>query len=123
MLVDNETILKPHVLRELQSKSYKDVYHSLKDMDQNLVKEFGNFLNKNEIVSGIDISDLEEDISVFGDASRRFVDDIRFEPVENDKLACANCRHCTNSVISCVKYLQKPSAVLDGSECTLFENN
>ncbi len=57
----------------------------------------------------------------FGDTSQRFTDDINFEPVENDKLVCAGCRHCTNSVISCGRYLQTPDAVLDGLECKLFD--
>ncbi len=219
MLMHNKTILNPKVVKDIKSSEYKGVFRSLKDMDQGLVKEFGNFLMKKEIVPGINIKELEEDISVFGlkegkivscilfgkerdgiiqnlclynsttglesgsmllhllaycgnkgvsiyppetkiniwtgnktvkkivdeifpeapqkqikmefellfsdvfgDASQRFSDDIEFEPVVNDKLMCANCRHCTNSVISCEKYLQKPSPVLDGAECKLFES-
>ncbi len=57
----------------------------------------------------------------FADTSKRFTDDISFEPIENDRLVCARCRHCTNSVISCGMYLQKPDGVLGGSECKLFE--
>jgi len=218
MLRDNETLLKTKVEKDRKSNENRGAFRTLKDMDQRLVKEFCSFLVKNEILPGINLKELEEDLSVFGlkdgaiiscilcgkehdgviqilclynkvtglesgnillhmlsycgkkavekypletriniwtgnesvkkivgeifpqakpkqtkmqfellfsdafgDTSQRFTDDIEFEPVVNENLKCAGCRFCTNSVISCEKYLQKPSAVLDGAECKLFE--
>ncbi|MCR4657278.1 MAG: GNAT family N-acetyltransferase [Lachnospiraceae bacterium] len=43
------------------------------------------------------------------------------EFVENSALVCRNCRHCTNDVLKCRVYSQKPSGVLDGKDCPDFE--
>ncbi len=57
---------------------------------------------------------------IFADPDNRFTDDIAFSPVENETMVCAGCKHCTGAVLSCGKYLEKPSGVLDGGGCKFF---
>ena len=61
-----------------------------------------------------------EFLDLLADPGSRFTDDMEFVPVDNDRMVCAECKHCTTSILECGKYLQKPDAVLDGGECKLF---
>ncbi len=58
---------------------------------------------------------------LIGNADDRFTDDIGFTPVENASMVCKNCKYCTESVISCQKFHQKPDGVMDGGECRFFD--
>jgi hypothetical protein len=52
----------------------------------------------------------------------RHTDDLQLTMLDNDKMVCKNCRFCTDAILSCEKYLQKPDGVLDGGDCKLAEN-
>jgi len=52
----------------------------------------------------------------------KFMGDLELNEITNENLACANCRHCMENLITeCGKYAQKPDPVLEGGDCKLFE--
>ena len=52
----------------------------------------------------------------------KFMGDLELNEILNENLACKNCRHCLENLITeCGKYAQKPDPVLEGGDCKLFE--
>ena len=58
---------------------------------------------------------------IVSDPDDRFTDGLHLPMYDNSKMVCADCIHCSSSVIECAKYLQKPDGVLEGGECSLKE--
>ena len=215
----NRYLQNPTVLSKLNKDSNNLRFRSLKDIPHSLIYAFSNKLLAQDEFPGIEIDDLDEDLSVFGiqgreitmcilflkenggilqnnflykedakgmgntvllymasycanvaikkfsedvllnfwittDTTRKMIDqifpdavctqeaafyelpfyellyrhdskftaDIEFSEISNENLACKNCRHCMENMVSeCAKYAQKPGPVLEGRECEMFE--
>ena len=65
-LKDHPHIQTPSVLKRLCSEEGLEAFRSLKNTDKKLINAFGNYLVENEIFSGINIDELDEDITFFG---------------------------------------------------------
>ncbi len=44
-----------------------------------------------------------------------------FNVLELKNMKCANCKYCTKDIMECDIYERKPDGVLEGGECSEFE--
>ena len=51
----------------------------------------------------------------------RMSGEIGLQELTEDTMKCAGCKHSESDIISCAIYEQKPDIVLDGGECSRFE--
>lgn len=65
MLFANKYFLNKAVIEYLSSPEGRKAVRPLRKMDRNLVKAFGNNLQKDELIQGIDPDALDEDVSMF----------------------------------------------------------
>lgn len=43
------------------------------------------------------------------------------QPLKNENLICSKCKHCTDFVLVCDKYEEKPLSVLKGGVCYEYQ--